>query len=408
MNKLIITLTCILLAISISAQKSVKEIHQMCTKNGGTVGVFVEDELVSQGSGFFVAPNLMITNFHVIKDGDYAAIYLNEESEGVKVLGIKKIDEFNDLALLEIDHTNESFLKIVSTAPEIGDRIFSYGSPRGMVGTIDDGLYNGIKDFNGLKMMQISAQISPGSSGGPILNEDAEVIGVATSGFDGAGALNFAVPWSTLNEFLAGTENNKTVSISEQELIEGRIEGNGANSPFELGAHGLATFNKLALSKVKDLGLYLEIISSKADEDQADAGTAIELACKLFSDCEQCIMEVSSKNRSGVTTYPVETYLGRMRLLKYDRVEITWSDIQYVSDLKPGPPDENGDITKYYGVISISQRFCGISGGEIKYCDVTKKNIQVSLEAYKITTAQGDEKVNWEVFLCDIGVNTTN
>jgi len=134
-------------------------------------------EPLGYGSGFFVGDgNKIITNYHVIEKGKYFAIKLH----GGEVRNIKSIisfDKHNDLALLESSYKGKP-LPLAKEKPEIGEEIIAIGNPKGLERTLSKGLVSGIREDSNSYYYQISAPISPGSSGGPIINEHGEVIGV--------------------------------------------------------------------------------------------------------------------------------------------------------------------------------------------------------------------------------------
>ena len=157
-----------------------------------------------------------------------------------------------------------------------------------------------------------------------------------------------------------------------------------------------ALYSQKALQKTADLGTYLAIISDRTNGIE-EAGKAVDLAVKLFIN-EEAEVEVSS--RKGRDRYKVRAYLNRLKLLNYDKIEISWSDISYVSDLKKGV-DGN-----YYGVITLQQRFKGFMDNEVIYSDLTEKNVEVMVVAYHKETG-GEKQQKWDVFLSDVGVVVT-
>lgn len=93
------------------------------------------------------------------------------------------------------------FVKIDSLGmEEVGSKVYAIGNPRGLEGTISDGILSGKRENEGIEYLQITAPISPGNSGGPVLNEKGEVIGVSTFTFKNSQNLNFAMPIKYINE----------------------------------------------------------------------------------------------------------------------------------------------------------------------------------------------------------------
>ena len=156
-------------------------------------------------------------------------------------------------------------------------------------------------------------------------------------------------------------------------------------------------YSRRALQKTADLGTYLAIISDRSNS-MGEANKAVELAVKLFIN-ENAEVEVSSPE--GRNRYKVRAYLNRLKLLNYDKIEISWTDISYVSDLKKGV-DGN-----YYGVITLQQRFKGFRDNEVVYGDLTEKNIEVMVVPYQKESG-GKQEQKWDVFLSDVGVVVTN
>ncbi|MBT34448.1 MAG: hypothetical protein CMO01_32695 [Thalassobius sp.] len=158
-------------------------------------------------------------------------------------------------------------------------------------------------------------------------------------------------------------------------------------------------FEEKALAKTKELEDYLRLIANKNTKFQK-ANEAIDAAVKLFID-ENRVMEVSSKNRSVVNKYKIRTYFEKLKLLKYDDVRVSWSDISYVSNIRKG---EDGN---YYGIVTLQQKFEGFIDGSLVYTDVTKKNMTVILKTYDKYVV-GEKQTLWDVYLGDIGVVQTD
>lgn len=155
--------------------------------------------------------------------------------------------------------------------------------------------------------------------------------------------------------------------------------------------------DSLALEKVKDLKAYISIIGSK-NTPFSEAHRVIKRALGLFG--EGSVIGVSSTSSDEIKTYDVKTYFERLMALNYDQVNITWYDIQYISDLEMTPDG------KYVGVITIFQRFEGILADNLIYKDITKKDITVFVEQKQMQVS-GDNIKFWDVLLGDIVVSET-
>ena len=156
--------------------------------------------------------------------------------------------------------------------------------------------------------------------------------------------------------------------------------------------------DSLALEKVRDLSKYIKIVGSK-DTPFSEANRVIDRAEELFmSDAE---IGVSSLSSNQITYYRVRKYFEHLMRLNYDRVEIEWYNIEYVSDLQRQP-----DGT-YVGVITIFQTFRGYDReGNLAYKDTTKKDITVYVKR-KETQIGGRTIGFWDVLLGDMRVKET-
>jgi serine protease Do len=164
--------------------------------NGDTLGL---------GTGFLVsADGKFVTNYHVIQEAARLSVKLLDGAE-YREVSLVAADPASDLALMQIPGASGlPAMPMGSDAQmEVGDRVFVMGNPLGMGGTFTDGMVSGKRPLEGVAMLQISAPISPGSSGGPVMNERGEVIGVATMMVMGGQNLNMAVPVRYLSPMLA-------------------------------------------------------------------------------------------------------------------------------------------------------------------------------------------------------------
>jgi hypothetical protein len=157
--------------------------------------------------------------------------------------------------------------------------------------------------------------------------------------------------------------------------------------------------DSLALEKVKDLSKYISIIGNK-ETQFSEANRVMDRAEELFAAGAE--MGVSSINTQEIAYYKVRRYFERLMALNYDKVNITWYDIQYVSDLERQPDG------RYVGVITVYQRFEGTSiETGMNYKDTTKKDITIYVEK-KQTQIAGRTIEFWDVMLGDIRVTETS
>ena len=176
-----------------------------------TVTILTDD---GQGSGFFVAPNIIATNYHVVEGATNASCILNNSDIEYKIDGYVGVDKSVDLILLKVSTLNKPAIKFAVTTASIGQKIYVIGSPQGLPATISDGIISGMRDFEGNKLLQMTASISPGSSGGPVLNSNGELIGISVSQLTEGQNLNFAIPKSYLQILLDFKKNTPSALSS--------------------------------------------------------------------------------------------------------------------------------------------------------------------------------------------------
>lgn len=162
----------------------------------------------------------------------------------------------------------------------------------------------------------------------------------------------------------------------------------------------LQDFKGKALNMVEDLSYYIITIADN-NLPLTERSEAKQLAIDLFQSATECQVQVSSTTRGTTNSYPVKRYLDRLQILKYKKVEITWYDIHYVSQLQQAPDG------KYYGVVTIYQKFTGFGAEGIpEYSDVTQKNIEMILTPEVINNFGEEERI-WTMEICDINVVET-
>ena len=192
-----------------------------------TVRIYVKQyswqDYTFSGSGFFVKPHLIATNFHVIGDKDnsrvmpYIAYRHSTRDRFHTVKPVKVNDVKRDLAVLEVSRSRVKPLTLGgSETVERLDKVYVVGFARGLDCGITSGEINNAKQWFGeVEYIRFDAAVSPGNSGGPVLNTQGHVIGVATWKFksriqikpedievDVSQALNFGIPSNHLRSLL--------------------------------------------------------------------------------------------------------------------------------------------------------------------------------------------------------------
>ena len=163
-----------------------------------------DGKTVNQGSGFFIdSTGRLVTNYHVIEDAS-SAIVKTSDGGFYEVNGTLAVDEEHDLAILKVVGSNFAYVSLGdSDAVSIGDKVYAVGSPLGLETTVSDGIVSSIRELDQVRLIQTTAPISHGSSGGPLLNLRGQVIGVTTLQIEGGQNLNFAIPSKLIRPLLS-------------------------------------------------------------------------------------------------------------------------------------------------------------------------------------------------------------
>jgi S1-C subfamily serine protease len=160
------------------------------------VTIRTEDSL---GTGFVVrADGWVATNLHVIVGGSHVKVTLRDSRE-LEVVEVLSASAEHDLALVRVQAHGLPVVSLGdSDAIRPGDPVVAIGNPMGLEDTVSNGLVSARRKVDdsedGFEVLQVSAPIAPGSSGGPLFNDRGEVIGIATAVLQGGQNINFGVP----------------------------------------------------------------------------------------------------------------------------------------------------------------------------------------------------------------------
>ena len=171
---------------------------------------------ISQGSGFVVRRDgIIITNYHVISKARIIKIKVGDKF--LNVDSIISLDKENDIAILKVTAENLNAVKLGNLEKvEIGEKVYVIGSPEGLENTISDGILSGKREVAPNKIIiQITAPISHGSSGGPVFNKNGEVIGIATAFLKEGQNINFAIPLDVIRNKIT---SNKVAAIKKSQI----------------------------------------------------------------------------------------------------------------------------------------------------------------------------------------------
>ncbi len=189
-------------------------------EQGGKIGL---------GSGFVAAPNgTIVTNYHVIRGAATARVRFADSGTST-VDGVLGYDASRDVAVLRAsDVTAKPLVLGDSDKVAVGNKVVAIGSPLGLQNTVSNGLVSGIRNA----VIQTSAPISPGSSGGPFLNTSGEVIGIAVAAvLTGAENLNFVVPINWVKPLLGHTHVSSLAEIVQSNTVVQEVFGASVSIP---------------------------------------------------------------------------------------------------------------------------------------------------------------------------------
>ena len=191
--------------------------------------------LLGFGSGFFVRDNLIATNYHVIEGAARGTAKLVGQFSTYTIEGVTATDQTNDLALLKVTVSGINPLPLGNSSDlKIGETVYVAGNPKGLEGTFSNGIISSRPDQYTKELLQMTAPISPGSSGGPVLNSKGEVIGVSFMTLVGEQNLNFAIPSRYLTELLTESKPAKPLTQGNRS-ISAETYFTWGNTKYDLG-----------------------------------------------------------------------------------------------------------------------------------------------------------------------------
>ena len=175
---------------------------------------------LSRGSGFFIDVDRVVTNRHVIENAYRAEVH-SYNGYVYPVKGVVAVDAEGDIAVLRVEAPAGQVrpLSLERTSPQEGESVVVIGNPFGLEGSVTNGIVSAVRDIPTFgRIIQITAPISPGSSGSPVVNMRGQVIGVATLQITGGQSINFAIP----SERISQLQGVALLSLSDLVATSGR------------------------------------------------------------------------------------------------------------------------------------------------------------------------------------------
>lgn len=189
-----------------NTEKTFEELAQLASS---IVMIAVHDsrrEVIGTGSGIMIgSAGYILTNDHVVSGGRFFSVRMEDDEQIYTTDEVIKYNYNLDLAIIRISKQLNP-LPIYNGNKKLvrGQKVVAIGSPLGLFNSVSDGIISGFRDIRNVGMIQFTAPISPGSSGGAVLNMQGEVIGISTAGIDNGQNINLAVSYEDIRTFARG------------------------------------------------------------------------------------------------------------------------------------------------------------------------------------------------------------
>lgn len=167
------------------------------------------DHPVGLGSGFFLPDGRIVTNAHVLEGAKLAIVRQFSGQVVLRTEIAERLDLENDLAVLPAVSAFPGSIELALNEAEIGAPVLAFGAPEGLANTVSSGIVSAIRELGGRKLLQISAPVSPGSSGGPVVDDAGKLVGVTVSQLSSGQNLNFAISLTALRALLQQPQEDR-------------------------------------------------------------------------------------------------------------------------------------------------------------------------------------------------------
>lgn len=192
-----------------SGRERERSFEELALLASSIVLIYVLDaagEPAATGSGIMIGEKgFILTNCHVVQAGTHYAVRIEDDDQVYATDEIIKYNPKLDLAVIRIQRRLAP-IPIYDGRKKLvrGQKVVAIGSPLGLFNSVSDGIISGFRTINDVSMIQFTAPISHGSSGGAVLNLCGEVIGISTAGIDSGQNLNLAVGFEDIRVFAKG------------------------------------------------------------------------------------------------------------------------------------------------------------------------------------------------------------
>ncbi|HOP11570.1 MAG TPA: trypsin-like peptidase domain-containing protein [Oscillospiraceae bacterium] len=239
--------------------------------------VFVVCSGDALGSGFSIGENCIITNAHVIDNRLNIYVYTHSGSEYRAKVAL--MDEDLDIAVLQVDGVTFSALIVAGSDGKVGDDIYTVGAPENLAYTLTKGIISAKnREVDGNTYIQIDAAVNPGNSGGPLLNDSGEVLGVNTLKLADSEGIGLSIPIAEVTKFLAqnGIELDdkgnvaQRIEVSSVQSIPGESEAQPTDDIVTDSAKDPVLIAILCISAVLNVILIVVLVYKNRKKPKAD------------------------------------------------------------------------------------------------------------------------------------------
>lgn len=220
----------------------------------------IDDNLISTASGFLLNNRkTIVTNYHVIEDAYRITATTGDEKQKAEVRNVLAHSKEADLAILRCaDKLKVSPLRLAnSDRASQGDKVYAAGYPLGIANTLSDGIISSKYIREGISLLQTTAAVSHGSSGGALFNEDGRVVGVICSGYEDAQNINLAVSSNLIKKL----QKSSSSSLSVKNFYE-QVHPAASKSKYHVQVRAISM-----QSRETAVGIYNEWTNGEATEE---------------------------------------------------------------------------------------------------------------------------------------------
>ena len=239
----LISLWVVVLSKPLKAETDLTELVKVVQPSVATVVAYdVDSNVANIGTGFFINNNgHLITNYHVLV-GKFGAEIKTADGSTYPIKSVVAENQATDLikVLVDIPPEKVQWIEVSKEMPPVAQRVMVVGSPMGLEQSVSDGIVSSVREIPGIGIFfQMSAPISPGSSGSPVVNMEGQVVGVASFQFLQGQNLNFAISGKSILD-LKTNKSGQTLSewtyrISNQKP---RLAGELCRKGFSFSVNG--------------------------------------------------------------------------------------------------------------------------------------------------------------------------